>query len=109
VLITLSCKNERADYSFIQQEQDLSHDCICSRYDLFCTCNNKKIHVHKIQMQEPPCITMCRELDRYPDNCECPNFELHTSKKMTFDELLTKFEELIDNSRTMLRKAREDF
>lgn len=110
MLITLSCKNEQADYSFFQQDQDISKDCTCNRYDLFCTCKKKKIFLRNTQTQEPPCITMCRELDRYPNNCECPNFELRTSaKKMTFDELFNKFEELIDSSRTMLREAREDF
>lgn len=109
MLITLSCKNEQANYSFFQQDQDISKLCICNRYEIFCNCKNKKFYLRNTPKQEPPCITMCRELDRYP-NCECPNFEIHAStKKMTFDELFNKFEELIDSSRAMLREAREDF
>jgi hypothetical protein len=109
VLITLSCKNEQADYSFFQEHQVISKDCTCNRLDLICTCKNKKkIYVYNVHEQEPPCITMCRELDRYPNNCECPNFELQTNKHMSFNELLNKFEQLIDSSRTMLREAREN-
>lgn len=57
--------------------------------------------------RETPCVTMCRELNQYP-NCQCPNFTYDkTPGKVTFEELYAKFDELIESGRNMLKEARK--
>jgi len=58
--------------------------------------------------KETPCITMCRELNQYP-NCACPNFTYDaTPGHMTFDELWTKIDQIIESGRTQLKEARKN-
>jgi len=59
------------------------------------------------EKRETPCITMCREMNQYP-NCQCPNFTYDaTPGKVTFEELFAKFDKLIDSGRNMLKEARK--
>jgi len=63
---------------------------------------------HLQRAEETPCVTMCRELNQYP-NCQCPNFTYDkTPGHMTFDELFAKFDELIESGRQLLKDARKN-
>jgi len=98
-----------ADYSFLQLRQD---PCGCAgKKDPNCGCEKKaKVGalVQKYRQGETPCVTMCRELNQYP-NCQCPNFTYDaTPNHMTFDELFAKFDQLIESSRQMLKDARKN-
>jgi hypothetical protein len=98
-----------ADYSFLQLRQDPC-DCIGKNG---CGCDPKapkKIGalLQKYREHETPCVTMCREMNQYP-NCQCPDFTYDaTPGHMTFDELFAKFDELIESSRQMLKDARKN-
>jgi hypothetical protein len=89
-----------ADYSFLQIRKDPC-DCIGK---VGCACERKTTLLQKFQ--ETPCITMCREMNQYP-HCQCPSYKYDaTPDHMTFDELFTKFDELIESGRQMLKSAR---
>jgi len=89
-----------ADYSFLQVKKS-SCDCVGKAN---CECAPAPTLLQKFQ--ETPCITMCREMNQYP-NCQCPNFTYDaTPDHMTFDELFTKFDELIARGRALLKSAR---
>jgi len=90
-----------ADYSFLQLSKDPC-DCIGKAN---CACAPKKPTLLQ-KFQETPCITMCREMNQYP-HCQCPDYVYDaTPDHMTFDELFTKFDELIESGRQMLKSAR---
>jgi len=61
-----------------------------------------------MKVTESPCITICREMNQYP-NCHCPNFTFDaTPGHMTFNELWTKMDQIIESGRQMLKDARKN-
>jgi len=61
-----------------------------------------------MKAKETPCVTMCREMNQYPQ-CQCPNFTYDaTPGHMTFDELWTKMDKIIESGRQMLKDARKN-
>jgi len=59
----------------------------------------------------PSCESMCKEMNLYPNGCQCgPDFKVPkpAGYQMTFDELSAKFEELLEQSRQMLKRPENE-
>merc|ERR1711915_791071 len=87
-----------ADYSFLQVSKQDPCDCIGKKPQSFV----------QIKAEDSPCVTLCKEMNQYP-NCQCPNFTYDaTPNHMTWDELYTHFDQLIERGRQQLKDARKN-
>jgi len=84
-------------------------DCIGNKSDPNCDCIDKKPQsLIQIQAEDSPCVTLCKEMNQYP-NCQCPNFTYDaTPNHMTWDEMYTHFDQLIERGRQQLKDARKN-
>merc|ERR1712137_1508863 len=115
-----------ADYSFLQVSKQDPCDCIGNKSDPNCDCIGNKSFLAKkqdpcdcignkkpqsfvqIKAEDSPCVTLCKEMNQYP-NCQCPNFTYDaTPNHMTWDELYTHFDQLIERGRQQLKDARKN-
>jgi len=94
--------------SFLAKKQDPC-DCIGNKSDPNCDCIDKKPQSFvQIKAEDSPCVTLCKEMNQYP-NCQCPNFTYDaTPNHMTWDELYTHFDQLIERGRQQLKDARKN-
>jgi hypothetical protein len=94
--------------SFLAKKQDPC-DCIGNKSDPNCDCIGKKPQSFvQIKAEDSPCVTLCKEMNQYP-NCQCPNFTYDaTPNHMTWDELYTHFDQLIERGRQQLKDARKN-
>jgi len=94
--------------SFLAKKQDPC-DCIGNKSDPNCDCIDKKPKSFvQIKAEDSPCVTLCKEMNQYP-NCQCPNFTYDaTPNHMTWDELYTHFDQLIERGRQQLKDARKN-
>ena len=64
---------------------------------------------HRMKVQNKlhdVCVDMCKELGAYPEGCTCPDYKDTTDKTpgvMTWDELLTRMEEIGNNGRNAIK------
>jgi len=73
-----------------------------------CSCAKDSFVQVKSKVKDTPCITLCKEMNQYP-NCSCPNFTYDaTPNHMTWDELFAKFDSLVESGRNMLKDARKN-